>query len=113
MKTKSQKQEQRVAKEVGGKVTPASGALWGLKGDVRADSILIECKYTDAQSYSVKSAVWKKIKNEALRDRFRIPVLNVKMPEANLAIVDWDDFMYLFEATRAYERGPKDDKNDS
>lgn len=38
-KRNSKNQESRVAKEVLGKVTPASGALWGSKGDVRNDLI--------------------------------------------------------------------------
>lgn len=49
-KKKFKNQESRVAKEVSGKVTPASGALWGSKGDVRNDLFLIECKTTKRTS---------------------------------------------------------------
>lgn len=40
----SLKQEKKVAKELGGKVQPNSGATDYLKGDVIAGDILIECK---------------------------------------------------------------------
>lgn len=51
VRKKSQLQEKRVASELGGRVTPASGALWGAKGDVKSDLFLAECKTTEKPAY--------------------------------------------------------------
>jgi hypothetical protein len=64
---KSRKQEERVAKRVGGRRQPASGALPvpSLKGDIREDRFLIEAKRTDAKSLSIKSEWLMKIESQA------------------------------------------------
>jgi len=51
--TKSDKQEIRIAKDIGGKRSAASGALPGLKRDQRNIKMLIESKTTDAASFRV------------------------------------------------------------
>lgn len=78
-KRNSKNQESRVAKEVSGKVTPASGALWGSKGDVRNDLFLIECKTTKKDFYSLTFTVWNKIYVEAIKDGLRIPVMCIDL----------------------------------
>lgn len=78
-KRNSKNQESRVAKEVLGKVTPASGALWGSKGDVRNDLFLIECKTTKKDFYSLTFTVWDKIYVEAIKDGLRIPVMCIDL----------------------------------
>ena len=57
-KKKSKKQEERIAKQIGGKTVIASGALWGAKGDSRFDNFLIENKFTDKDSYSLQLKIW-------------------------------------------------------
>lgn len=79
VKRKSQKQEKRVAKELGGRVTPASGALWGAKGDVRSEYFLVECKVTSKSSYPLKDTIWDKIAKEALHDNMREPVMCIEL----------------------------------
>ncbi len=62
----SPKQECRVAKLVGGKNTPASGAK-EIKGDVRLKGLLrIECKATEKSIYLLSYRVIDKIKEQAL-----------------------------------------------
>lgn len=78
-KRNSKNQESRVAKEVSGKVTPASGALWGSKGDVRNDLFLIECKTTKNDFYSLTFTVWDKIYVESIKDGLRIPVMCIDL----------------------------------
>ena len=67
-KKKSQKQEKRVADEMKARVVLASGALWGSKGDVRNDNLLMECKTTCKPYYTFKFSVWDKILKEAIKD---------------------------------------------
>ena len=90
-KFKSNKQEQRVAKELGGKTVIASGSLWGSKGDVRHDQFLVECKTTEKSFYALTYEVWKKIQTEALRDGLRLPVMCIDLEDGKhkLAVFDF------------------------
>lgn len=97
IKKKSAKQESRTAKEFGGKTTPASGAMWSAKGDVRTLDFLIENKYTDANNYKLELKILEKIENEALRDNFRTPVLQIDIAELSLVVLNHNDFIPLVE----------------
>lgn len=107
IKKKSAIQEKRTAKEFGGKTQVASGALWGSKGDVRTGAertssfndsdYLIENKYTDKDSYKLDRKIWEKIVQEALRDNFRTPLLQVDIQDLQLIIISHNDFTVLFE----------------
>ena len=79
LKRISKNQESRVAKEISGKVTPASGALWGAKADVRNDIFLVECKITEKDFYSLTFNTWDKIYHEAIKDSLRIPVMCIDL----------------------------------
>lgn len=101
IKRKSQKQEKRTAKEFGGKLTPASGALSGAKGDVRTgvrdgsrfnqQDFLIENKFTDKSSYSLKLSIWEKIELEALRDNFRTPLMQIDIQDLQVVVINRND----------------------
>lgn len=65
---KSQKQEARLAKWYGGRVTPGSGNGWVHKNDVKTPTLSIEAKYTDAKSYSLKLDDLLKAEKIALMD---------------------------------------------
>jgi hypothetical protein len=64
-KKASQKQEKTLAKKLGGKVTPGSGAFGFHKGDVKTSDYLVEAKFTDKQEYRLTLKTWNKIENEA------------------------------------------------
>jgi len=62
---RSQRQEKRAAKRIGGDVQPASGA-GSSKGDVRkAFDTRMECKLTRSKSFSLKLSELEKIEREA------------------------------------------------
>ena len=63
----SSKQEKKVAKEVGGKVVPNSGAIRFGAGDVQTKSVLLECKtcVKPQSSFSVKKEWITKNREEA------------------------------------------------
>lgn len=63
----SNKQEKKVAKEMGGKQTPNSGATHFVKGDVLTDQFLIECKTStsEKQSFSIAKKWLEKNEEEA------------------------------------------------
>jgi len=64
-RAKSMAQENRVAKSVGGRRQKASGALPGVRGDVRSVELLGECKRTDKKSISITLDYLEKITKEA------------------------------------------------
>ena len=92
-KAKSKKQESSVAKELSGKVTPASGALWGAKADVRNDVFLVECKITEKPYYILSYETWYKIATEAVKDGLRVPLMciDLKNGEERYAIIRVED----------------------
>jgi hypothetical protein len=107
IKRKSLAQERRTAKEFGGLTQIASGAIDGLKGDVKTGStgvgfndsdFLIENKFTDAKSYSLKKATWEKIEKEALKDNMRIPLMQIDIQnDTQLVVLNKSDFLSLID----------------
>ena len=91
VKKKSKKQEEKIAKDIGGRTTPASGALWAFKGDVRNDKYLIEAKFTDSNKYQLKHKTWFKIKREAINDGLRIPVMQIEIQGSQYALLRVED----------------------
>lgn len=87
VKKRSQIQEKSVAKQFNAKVTVASGALWGMKGDIRNDKFLIECKTTEKGYYTLTAKVWEKIRNEAVRDHLRIPLMVIDIKDKERLVV--------------------------
>ena len=87
IKRRSQKQEKSVAKDFNARVTVASGALWGSKGDVRNSKYLIECKTTEKDYYSLTATVWEKIEQEAIRDHMRIPLMVIDLEDRDRVVV--------------------------
>lgn len=62
----SSKQEKRVAKDVGGKISSNSGATRFYKGDINLENMLIECKTktSPSKSVSIKKEWLDKLKEE-------------------------------------------------
>jgi hypothetical protein len=106
IKRKSAKQEARTAKDFSGKTTPASGALYFAKADVRTGNtgvgfndsdFLIENKFTDSASYSLKKKIWEKIEGEALMDNMRIPLMQIDIQDKQLVVLNKSDFLSLID----------------
>ena len=97
---RSKKYETAVAKDLGGgSVQPASGALPFWKNDVRSDNWLVEHKYTDAKSYSVKKSLFEDLTKNAFRAG-KLPVVVVEFPnrpELRVAIIRYEEFLELDE----------------
>ena len=87
VKKKSQKQEKSVAKKFNARLTAASGALWGMKGDVRSDKYLIECKTTEKDYYTLTAKVWEKIQEEAIQDHMRTPLMVIDLKDKDRYVV--------------------------
>ena len=87
VKKRSQKQEKSVAKKFNARLTAASGALWGMKGDVRSDKYLIECKTTEKDYYTLTAKVWEKIQEEAIQDHMRTPLMVIDLKDTDRYVV--------------------------
>ena len=96
-KVKSNKQEKRVAKEIQGKTTIASGALYIQKADVRNDMWLCECKTTEKNFYSLKEKTFDKVYYEAIKDGLRMPVMCIDLLDGkhSIAVMRYLDFVGL------------------
>ena len=62
----SQRREKYLAKKLGGKLTPNSGARWHSKGDMYTKEQLVEIKSTTQESIVVHMAWLDKIRQEAI-----------------------------------------------
>jgi hypothetical protein len=68
--------EQKVSKRLDGKLNPGSGAVGGIKGDIKFEKILMESKATIKDSISIKLEWLAKISREAT-DASKTPALSV------------------------------------
>lgn len=91
----SQKHEKRLAKEIGGARTAASGAFWSRKGDVRSSQLLIEHKWTGKKTKTISSAELKKITTEAFMDG-RLPVFGIHLDGEDYVILMETDFLEIW-----------------
>lgn len=74
---RANKHEAEVAEAFGGQTTPMSGAGWVKKGDVHTEHELIECKTTEAASYSLKLELLRSLQREAYLAG-KEPVLDIR-----------------------------------
>jgi len=109
--SKSKKQEERIAKETGGKRQPASGSRWHSKGDVEgpptkeliADGFLIEGKTTAKKQITLRRSILEDHFNKAIESN-RIGILQICLDDNAhsplcFAIAPWD---LMNELMRAY-----------
>lgn len=88
----SQRQEREFAKRHGGRAVPASGSLWGAKGDTKLEKFLVEHKWTYSNSYRISAKIWNKIRKEAIREGLREPMYQIQfhpgVNQLDLVVVD-------------------------
>lgn len=98
---KSQAQEKQIAKDVGGRVQPGSGAPDFSKGDVRkAGELLVEAKTTSKKSYALKLHDLQKVASEAIMGGMEGWAVQVQFQgqmgqHKNFAVIGWDDYLQL------------------
>ena len=81
------KQEKRIATELGGRLTPASGA-GPIKGDVQTDDYIIEAKTTTKKSYAVTTTTLKKLEQQS-HLQSKKPALFIQFEESPLMNSEW------------------------
>ena len=96
-KVLSKIQEKRVAKELNARTTIASGSLYFQKADVRSEHMLVECKTTSKNYYSLTHTTWERIEKQALKDGMRTPVMCIDLEDGkhSFAVLKYNDFVAL------------------
>lgn len=92
-----QKTEKKHQEILGAKPVPRSGGFWSNKGDQRDEYFNYDSKDTKAASYILKSSVWQKIYNDALKHN-RMPVLTLALGTGeDLVVMSLADFTFIKE----------------
>jgi len=87
--SKFKRHERDMAKLVGGRRSPASGAVWWMKADGETDEIKFECKCTDRASISITASMLRKIVLQAL-PHGKVPVIFVRLKVSDALVpTDW------------------------
>ena len=88
VKSKANKNEKRLAKKLGGRRQPASGAIDGYKGDIITKEYLYDDKSTKHFSLPLKFEMLQKLAKEAI-DSHREPVLAVTFDSVKIGEKDF------------------------
>ena len=92
---RSQEQEKRVARIVGGVVNPGSGSRWNRPNDVREPGkVLYEMKRTDAKSITVKLSDLEAVRKRALLDDTDA-VMHLEFGKRRYVVITEDDYLAL------------------
>lgn len=89
---------------LGGKTVSGSGSPWSHDGDVLADDVLVEHKWTSKKSFSLSVSLWDKIYREAWKIG-RTPLFGIHLGDGavDLVLMDEDDFMEMREKALAFD----------
>lgn len=93
---RSGKQESKIAKQLKGHVAINSGATFG-QNDVITDFCEVEAKTTEKESFSLKLSDWRKLRKKCASDKIPIMVIDFESCKDNLAVLPYDDLMFLIE----------------
>lgn len=95
-KTKSQKQERRLAEMEGGAPQVNSGRLWRWKRDARLHNFLIEARTTDKDSYRIEKKEFLSMRKEALQTPpGLLPGMQIDIQELHLMAIELSAFQDL------------------
>lgn len=83
-------QETGIAKRLGGRKQPRSGAGPWRKHDVDQGDYLIEAKYTDAKSFRLVMTEWEVLRRRA-RTEGKLPMFHIEIGGRRLLVVEEDD----------------------
>lgn len=94
----SRDQEKRLAREMGGRVTPGSGNGWITKNDVKTEKWSLECKTTTKLSYSLKDSELRLAERQALLEDREMAFV-IDMQGRTWVVLSFETFASLAEET--------------
>jgi hypothetical protein len=95
-RSRSKKQEKKIAKDFGGYATFNSGATLG-QNDVLTSSFEFECKTTTKSSYTVKLAEMKVLEKKAHVNKIPVFVIQFEDAQKSYALIDLETFKNMAE----------------
>lgn len=95
-RSRSGKQESRIAKELKGTTTINSGATFG-QNDVLTDYAEIEAKTTSKESFSLKVADLDKLHKKCSPVKIPIMVIDFEESKKSVAVISYSDLKYLID----------------
>lgn len=95
-RSRSGKQESRIAKDLKGVKTINSGATFG-ENDVTTDYCEVEAKTTRHKSYSISLKEWYKASKKCSLGKIPMFVVDFETEKESLAIISYSDLKYLIE----------------
>jgi hypothetical protein len=96
-RSRSKKQETRIAKLLSGQTTLNSGATFG-QNDVITDYCEVEAKTTAKNSHSLKVSEWKKLVDKCSTKKIPIYQVEFEAEKLELAVISVKDLNFLLEA---------------
>jgi len=95
-KTKSQKQEKRLAEMEGGSPQVNSGRFWRWKRDNKLFNFLIEARTTDHESYRIEKREFLQMRKDALQTPpGMLPGMQIDLQELHLMVIELNAFQDL------------------
>jgi hypothetical protein len=95
-RSRSSKQESRIAKDLKGRTTINSGATFN-ENDVVTDFCEVEAKTTTKNSFSIKADDWKLLKQKCNKHKFPIVVVDFEVVKQSVVMMDYKDFLYMVQ----------------
>ena len=93
-----EKQEKKIAEEIGGRVQPGSGSRWGYRRDVVSSACQVEAKWTDKLSFNLVLRDWEFLRKQALlQDRIPVYVVEFRTKEQSVVVVEANHLNDLLE----------------
>lgn len=95
---RSKSQENDTAKSLGGDRVIGSGNIPNeyMKEDAVSELWLVQCKFTDKQSYSLKKKEYLATKKHAQK-MVKNPLWRIDIEGEDIALLDWSTFLKLIE----------------
>lgn len=98
---RSQRQENRLRKELGGRLQPGSGSVAAYKGDILGaldGRVMVEAKTTAARQYTMKLDTLEKMERDAQGTRCSPAlVLTFESAKRDFVVMSKEDFLELVE----------------
>ena len=93
-RSRSKKQETKIAIDLKGRTTANSGAVFG-ENDVTTDFCEIEAKTTKKKSFSLDSGYFRKVEKKTKLGKLPVMVIDYETTGQSLAVLKYDDLKYL------------------
>jgi hypothetical protein len=93
-RSRSKRQETRIAKDLKGRATINSGATFS-ENDVVTDFCEVEAKTTRNKSFSLKPDEFRKLEKKAKPGLMPVFIVEFETHEKEFVVMNYDDFVYL------------------